>query len=209
MQLNHYQYSELIRWGISIGVPALAGLLGVAIGAWLSGRREKKQRRYAFIEKQLNQFYSPLMGIRSEIRMRSELRVRIQRIADIEWHKLCDKYGDDAIQEDARKHLKNREAKFDKIIEYDNRQLAKELMPAYRQMVKIFRDKMWLADPDTKEHLPKLLEFVEIWERWLAKSLPREVIEALGHEEKDLDTFYAHLQNRLIELRNKIKKARA
>ncbi len=63
---------ELARWGISIGIPAASGLIGVTLGAWLSARREIKQRQLAFVERQLRDFYSPLLGIRNEIRMRAE-----------------------------------------------------------------------------------------------------------------------------------------
>ena len=50
------QSVELVRWGISIGIPALSGLVGVVIGAWLTGRRERSQRRLAFVEEQLKDF---------------------------------------------------------------------------------------------------------------------------------------------------------
>lgn len=84
MPTNDTQCLELFRWGISIGVPAASGLCGVIIGAWLSGRREIRQKQHAFIERQLLNFYSPLLGIRSDIQMRSELRVKIHQAADTE-----------------------------------------------------------------------------------------------------------------------------
>jgi len=204
MWASHTGYSEVLRWGFSIGIPALSGLIGVVIGAWLSGRRETRQRRYAFIGKQLNECYSPLLGLRSEIQMLGKLRVRIQNVAEREWRSICDKYKDVAAQGEVTKYLDERGKEFDKIIKYDNQQLAEELMPAYRQMVKIFRDNMWLADPETQAYFPKLLEFVEIWERWLAGTLPREVSKALEHDEKSLYPFYAHLQDKHDELRKKI-----
>ena len=90
------------------------------LGAWLSGRREIRQRRLSFIEKQISEFYSPLLGIRSEIRMRSELRVKIHSTADIEWRKLCEKnqkFGVEALQ----KLTDERGKEFTEIVEYDNR----------------------------------------------------------------------------------------
>ena len=205
MPINDVQSIELARWGISIGVPALAGLVGVIIGACLSGRRERVQRRHAFIERQLREFYSPLLGIRSEIRMRSELRERIRRVADSEWRKLCEekeRFGAEAFRE----LTKERGKQFDDIIEYDNRQLKEELIPAYRQMLSIFRDNLWLAEAETKTYFVKLLEFIEIWERWLVKSLPPEIIEALDYKEELLYPFYDHLQEKHDELRKKLEK---
>jgi len=198
-------YLDLVRWGISIGIPAASGLGGVMLGAWLSGRREIRQRRLSFIEKQISEFYSPLLGIRSEIRMRSELRVKIHSTADIEWRKLCEKnrkVGVEALQ----KLTDERGKEFTEIVEYDNRQLKEELIPAYKRMVNLFRDNMWLAVPETKIYFESLLEFVELWERWLAKSLPPEVIQALEHSEESLHPFYDHLQNKHDELREKIEK---
>lgn len=205
MPANDASYLELVRWGISIGIPAVSGLGGVMLGAWLSGRRETRQRQLTFIEKQLSGFYSPLLGIRSEIRMRSELRVRVHQTADIEWRRLCKEnreIGAEALQ----KLTDERGNEFTEIIDYDNRQLKEELIPAYRKMVNLFRDNMWLAESDTKMHFESLLEFVELWERWLAKSLPSEVMQALEHGEESLNPFYDHLQNKHDELRNKLEK---
>lgn len=112
------------------------------------------------------------------------------------------KIGVEALQ----KLTDKRGKEFMEIIEYDNRQLAEELIPAYRRMVNIFRDNMWLADTGTKSYFVTLLEFVELWERWLVKSLPLEVLQALEHGEKSLHPFYEHLQNKHDELRKKLEK---
>jgi len=203
MATNDPSCIDLVRWGISIGVPAVAGLGGVMLGAWLTGRREKKQRALAFIEKQLCEFYSPLLGIRSEIRMRSELRLKVQNTADSEWRKLCEEKREIGVE--AFQRLTNELGdEFTKIIEYDNRQLKEELIPAYRKMVNLFRDNMWLAEYETKEYFGPLLEFVELWERWLGDSLPPEVITALEHGEESLHPFYDHLQRKHDELREKL-----
>lgn len=203
MSANDTNGLELVRWGISIGIPAIAGLGGVMLGAWLSGRRETRQRKLSFIEKQLHDFYSPLLGIRNEIHMRSQLRVRIHNTADAEWRRLCEEkseIGVEALQELTDK----RGREFTEIIEYNNRQLKEALIPAYRKMVSLFRDNMWLAEPETKTYFESLLEFVELWERWLARSLPPEVIQALEHGEESLYPFYDHLQSKHDELREKL-----
>lgn len=205
MPPNDANFIELVRWGISIAIPAASGLVGVMLGAWLSGRRETRQRQLAFVERQLRDFYSPLLGIRNEIRMRSELRVRLREAADAEWRKLCEekrKIGVGALQQ----LTAERGQEFTDIIEYDNRQLKQDLIPAYRKMVNLFRDNIWLAEPETKEFFRPLLEFVEVWERWLAKTLPPEVIEALEHGEESLHPFYDHLKNKHGELREKLKR---
>lgn len=199
------QSIELVRWAISIGVPALSGLAGVVIGAWLTGRRERRERRLAFVERKLKDFYSPMLGLRDEIRMRSELRVRIHDAADSAWRDLCEqkrRVGPEALSELSR----TRGPEFERLIEYDNKQLQEELLPAYRQMANLFRDNRRLADPDTREHYQNLIEFVELWDRWLEKSIPGEVIERLGHSENKLKPFYDHLQQRHDDLCTKIEQ---
>ena len=71
------------------------------------------------------------------------------------------------------------------------------------------RENLWLADPDTREHYQHLLEFVELWDRWLAKSIPAEVIERLEHSEENLKPFYEHLKGRHDLLRTKIEQGKA
>jgi len=202
------QSIELARWAISIGVPALSGLAGVVIGAWLTGRRERRQRRLAFVERQLKDFYSPLLGLRKEIRTRSELRVRIHNAADAAWRQLCDDARNVNV-EALQKLSQTRGPEFTSLIEYDNKQLQEDLLPAYREMVKLFRESLWLADPDTREHYQQLLEFVELWDRWLAKSIPAEVIQSLEHSEENLKAFYDHLQERHDALRAKLERGNA
>lgn len=196
---------EIIRWGISIAIPAIFGLVGVIIGAWLSGRRDKKQRRLLFIEQQLKGFYSPMLGLRREIIMRSELRVKIHDAAGTVWQELCDQakeIGEDTLGEVSRK----RGPEFTKIIDYDNKQLQEELLPAYRQMAELFRNNLWLADPETQKYYQSLIEFIELWDRWLGNAIPAEVFNRLEHTEERLKPFYEHIQKKHDELREKIKK---
>jgi hypothetical protein len=75
-------------------------------------------------------------------------------------------------------------------------------------MVSLFRDSMWLAEVDTREHYKTLVEYVEVWERFMAKALPREVLVLLGHTEAKLHPFYAHVEKRLDELREQIRTGR-
>jgi hypothetical protein len=198
----------LARWGLSIAVPAAAGLFGVIIGAWLAGRRDRQQRRHDFVTQQLRHFYSPLLGLRSEIRMRSEFRLKVHDIANSAWQTLCGdarKVGPEALAGLS----KERFPEFDKIIKYDNRQLVDRLLPAYRKMVEIFRENLWLAEPETKAHFAKLLEFIDIWDRSVEDSLPREVLVLLGHDEKSLEPLYKNLQETHDSLRSRLAKGQA
>jgi hypothetical protein len=66
-------------------IPVVAGLFGVAVGGWMTGHHQKKERESAFIKERLRDFYAPLLGMRSEIRVKSELRLKISSIAHAEW----------------------------------------------------------------------------------------------------------------------------
>lgn len=199
---------ELVRWAFSVGVPAIFGLIGVAVGAWLTSHRERSQRRLAFVEQQLKDFYSPMLGLRNETRAIHELRVRINNTAGAVWSELCEEASQ--VGTDALGHLStSRSPEFEKLIEYDNRRLPAELQPAYRQMREMFRQNLWLLDVDTREYYSRLVEFVEVWDRLLANSIPGEVMERLGHSEENLNPFYRHLEQRHDELRGKIARGRA
>ena len=93
---------------------------------------------------------------------------------------------------------------FEKIIHEDNRQLVDELMPCYRDMVNLFRDKMGLAEPSTLEHFGALVEFVEIWDRWLDETIPAEVPGALEHGEEKLYPLYDDLSRQFRRLQKEL-----
>ena len=103
---------NVIRWVVSIVVPALSGFIGVLLGAWLSGRNQREQHKLAFVEKQIEIFYSPLLGIRNEILMLSKLRVKISGSANDNWRKIieaaCKLGGPEATRKITEKRKKER-----------------------------------------------------------------------------------------------------
>lgn len=52
------------------------------------------------------------------------------------------------------------------------------------------------------------MEFVEIWDRFLADALPGEVVTKLGHAEEKLHVFYDHLERKLSALQAEVKDRR-
>ena len=198
-----------IRWVLSIVIPALSGFVGVLIGAWISGRQQKEQSKLSFIEKQIKNFYSPLLGIRNDIQIRSELREKISGLADNKWRDLVKKASKSNSPETKSKLIDERKDKFDKLIEFNNCQLTESLLPQYHRMITIFRDNYYLAEYRTRDFLRFLLEFVNIWDRWLDKSIPIEVLEDLEHDEKKLKPFYDDIKKTHDELRTKLSKGKA
>lgn len=189
-------------------VPAASGLAGVLIGAWLSGRRDRSQRRLAFVEKQLSGFYSPMLGIREEIAAVGLLRTRVQEAA----HKALRDLEDRARisnGETGDLDLVARQEAYGKIVEFDNDKLTTELLPAYRRMSNLFRENYWLAEKETQIYYPAVLAFIEIWERWMAGTLPVEVWQRLDHSEERLLGFYKHIGSCHDRLRSKVEHGAA
>lgn len=197
---------SLLQWGISIAVPAVAGLCGVGVGALLTSRREKIGRRHEFLSKQLTDFYSPLLALRKGLETTGKVRVKISCVADNVWREMCKNYegNPQALQQ----LTQEKGEKFTRIIDYDNEYLETETIPAYHKMIEIFRKNIHLAEPSTAKHFPALLEFVNIWDRSLAGTLPGEVIRALKHSEQSLYPLYDDLQLQHEKLRDKLAKGK-
>lgn len=188
--------------------PILSSILGALVGAWVvyyfGIRQLVLQRRLAFTERQLAEFYAPLAGLRKQIRAKSELRTRISSAADAAWRDLCESYGGHPMVDHD-----TRFAPFKKIIDYENEQLKGELVPMYRQMLALFTERYHLADGSTRGYYEGFLEFVELWNRWLADSIPAEVIERLDHREDKVQPFYEHLEAKVSELQEKIARGKS
>jgi hypothetical protein len=194
-------------WLVTVLLSTIFGLVGVLVGAWLSFRRDIAQRRYLFGERQLRDLYSPLLGLRSEVRIKSDLREKIRAAAHAEWQRQCQEARDTADPpENLRKLSTEKGPGFERLFDYDNQQLVDNLVPSYRKMLAILRDNLWLAEPETRSYLGKLIELVELWERWLARAVPVEVVRRLGHSEESLHPFYEHLEKKHDELRGRLSR---
>jgi len=180
-------------------ISALAGLLGVAIGAWLTSRREQTQRKLKFIENQLSLFYSPLWGIKNTIHRNAELRATLQNIGQEQWELLCAE-SEMLCPEVRQKNTAEKWPRFKKLLEYDDQKFVEELFPLYQEMLECFRKNYWLADEETRSYYPTLLQYVEIWNRNLKDALPYEVWKSLDHKESHLLAFYEHLETKHTQL---------
>lgn len=189
------------QWYSTIVQPLLSAILGATVGSYASVRHLLIQRRTAWRERQLAEFYAPLAGIRKQIRAKSELRTKISEAAHAAWQDICRSYGTNVME--------GHEAKFrpfQKLFDYDNAQLTAELIPKYREMLAIFTERYHLAKPETRAHYQEFLEFVEIWNRSLAGALPSQVLTILAHSEEKVRPFYDHLESTMQQLQDEIAK---
>ena len=59
-----------------------------------------------------------------------------------------------------------------------------------RRMVDLFRKKYWLSEPETREYFTVLVEFVELWDRYLSGTHSAKVLEMSDGKDDQLLPFY-------------------
>src|SRR5438477_68817 len=64
-------------WYLPVVTSLLSGLVGASLVYYFGIRQLAIQRKSAFRERQLAEFYAPLAGIRKQILAKSELRLKI------------------------------------------------------------------------------------------------------------------------------------
>jgi hypothetical protein len=178
------------------------GWIGSIITSWLTARRESAQRAVQFRKQQLEDLYGPLLAIHKEIRARSELRVKLAHAIDQQHINDLLGAGPGKLDEASRAHLPGIVAN----IQDESETFRNVLMPRYREMMDVFREKMWLAEPETREFFKKLVEYVDVWDKILASKLPHSIAAAVGHTEMNLHPFYQHLEKVHDRLRSEISQ---
>src|ERR1700674_558617 len=146
-----------------VGTLGIGGWLGALITNFLITRREAANRTAQFRKQQLEEFYGPLLSMHKEIRARSELRVKIQLAVDKQ-------HVQDMLETSAAGVVPASDALIPSIMQTirdEGVTLREILMPLYREMVSVFRKKMWLAEPETRVYFTALVEFVDVWDKVL------------------------------------------
>lgn len=183
-------------------IAAGAGLLGVGIGGVITAKSQKRERRNSRIRQQLEQFYSPMLGMREEIKAKSELRARLHSMANQTWEEELLGHG----PETKAQIVEARWGAFQKLVEYSDEQRRSELIPLYARMLEHFSANMWLCEASTRDQYAALSDFVEIWNRFLAKSLPVEMLRKIEHSEQDLAPLYEDLKLQFDNLTRELSK---
>ena len=185
-----------------LGTLGVGGLGGVLLSGYLTDRRERAKRKAEFLTRQLDEFYGPLLSLHNEIRARSELRVKVDNALDTAHVKAMLKAGRDMVEIVSDTHVPG----IVQSVRDANQTFREILMPLYGQMVDVFRSKLWLAEPETRNYFSTLIEFVDVWDKILADRLPRDVAPAIGHTEANLKPFYEHLEATHDRLRGQLMK---
>ena len=69
------------------------------------------------------------------------------------------------------------------------------VMPAYRKMLAVFREKIWLAEPATRDCFTPLVEFTDIWERTLVDTISPDIVTAMGHDAQNLRSLHRNIES--------------
>ena len=183
--------------------PVIIAVGSIWFGYFLRGKEWKKQKTTEYIDRQLREFYSPLLACRKEIEALSNLRVKIgQKTA--EYNRESFEKGGELSHEERIELGKELGSKFDKQISYENEQFKEKVLSLYERMLEIFSNNIHLAEPSTLKYYEEFYEFVEIWRRCFADGIIGEVVEKIGHDEGKLKLFYLEIRSQFENLRNKL-----
>lgn len=188
-------------WLQFLGGSAFGSIAGIVITSWLTSQRDHTARRVAFKRQQLQEFYGTLLAMHKEIRARSELRRKLAAYIDAHAMRGMDAATVAANQE---KLQEEQYPVMVKNIQDEHETFRNVLMPRYRQMIDVFREKMWLADPTTRVFYYDLIEFVDVWDKIINEKAPLWVATEMGHSETKLHPFYEHLEKMNDDLRLQI-----
>jgi hypothetical protein len=182
---------------IQSGISAAAGLIGVVTGALMTSLNQARERKQTHIRQQLQEFYSPMLGMKEELAAKEEARRKIRGdvIAIIENSKASDPTGVPRVSyyDDERKAIFGLSA-------IDHEQWKNEILPLYKKMLEKFTSEMWLAEPSTRSHYGELSNFVERWKRADALTDAAEVAWKIDLTDENVKPLYADLENHFIRL---------
>ncbi len=184
-------------------IPSLFGLLGVLVGGLITTQSQKRERLQARKREQLDGFYSPLLGMRARMVAISQVRTKVTGATDRAWRNL---FRGVTSPEVSQKLVAQHQPEFAKVVDAQNKALTEVILPLYRDMVEHFQTNMGLAEPSTRAYFGALVEFIEIWDRWLDDSLPSEVVAELDHSEDKLQPFYRDLADQLDHMQRELKR---
>lgn len=105
---------------------------------------ESIHQHFSFIERQLNEFYSPLLCSLKYVRTLGQIRVKIENV----------------VNSISMQEYQRSPEFYDNRYKYDNKQHEEIILPVYEKMLAIFTEKYWLSEESTKNIIKS---FVNLW----------------------------------------------
>lgn len=186
----------------AIVIPSITSTVGGAFfWLWICSCREQGRRKRAFIEKQVQELYSPLVAILRQVRALCEER---RRTAERAWDESCREARAQGDQEALQRLNAARSILVRALAREKDEQWKSQVLARYKVMLQIFQEKIWLAEEHTCALFQKLNVYVELWERGLDRAIPVEVIAWLNVREADILPLYEDLEQTFQNLRSKM-----
>ena len=185
-----------------------AGLLLVAakFAIWQLG----KKRAIDFADKQLAEFYGPMVAARAEIFNHTMFDRYMRAASGHEHARELKRQGERKIDRAYLADVGNAAGELERFFDALNERLYSETIESYVAMRKLFAAKMAYADEETRAWYDYFYAFVEMWTTIRKNDkegfLPARVGGALGamFAEELLQPFYAHLRERTANLQAEI-----
>lgn len=185
---------------VSSLITAVVGFLGVGVGSWLTVRDLKEQRRREFLRAQLSELYSPLLAGRQRI-----AATHIMHVGIAAGRKAA--FGGDSPGLRAKALARQDELHAEHYVS--------QLLPLYKEMLRTFSERLWLAESSTRDHFAKLAAQVDGIDRALqdvamtaevrAKLLSPEHTARLG---EDVGQHFTRLQSELKDAPRLLQRMR-
>lgn len=180
-------------------IPSAITFATVYLAYRFAVNQARTKRKTDLIERQLFEFYSPIWGCIKRIHAQGKLRAEISHASNAAWQKVCER-----SPKPFHNH-KEEFAPYKNLIEYDNEQLTSEVIPLYDKALEIFTSQFWLSEESTRQYYEEFYRFVEIWHRYLNRSLPMDALRELEHDEEKLKPFYDDIETKMLDLKKKLK----
>lgn len=154
----------------------------------------RKQKRYEFMVRRLEECYGPMLGLIKQVRANAEARFKVSQASSKAWREICERHPAPFLDHD--KYFEP----FKKQIEYENERFKKEDLPAYDQMLDLLKTKNHLTYPSTLQWFESLTQYVDHWKRPMAP----EALMELNISEEPLLKFYADVEEHCNTLKKQI-----
>ncbi|GAB6990867.1 hypothetical protein [Paenibacillus pini] len=168
----------------------------IASGAiYFSFRQYRFQKYLGFVERQLDQFYGPMLGCINYLDANRALRIFLyEKESEVMNDNDIDEFLDNKVR---LEYINNS-------IAYDNKIFLEQVFPQYRKMLSLFSEHSSCVLPETMKHYQTLYKFVGIWERHFAKAVNREVVARLDFEEDKLIDLYLNIRQTVDKLQKEL-----
>ena len=159
-----------------------------------TARHFRTQKWHEFDQRRLDEFYGPMLGLINQVRANAQASVKATAASDEAWRDICRRQP--RPFQDHDKHFEP----FQRSLEYENERFTREDLAAYDRMLEIFKSKLFLSYPSSKQWFDMFCQYVDHWHR----PLPPEARMKLNISRTSLPEFYADVQKHADNLRRKL-----